>query len=79
MSCVLCCRGFEGLPENGQNGQNGEDHNEPPHFIDAQGRDHGPLPPMGAHKTDVVLYSQYRRSRLDEIRNAVGLPGEGAP
>ena len=28
-------------------------------------------------ETDAVLYSQYCRSRLDEIRNAVGLPGKG--
>ena len=51
----------------------------PPHFIDARGRDHGPLPPMGPHKTDVVLYSQYRRSRLDAIRNEGWLPGNGVP
>ena len=48
-----------------------------PHFFDEHGRDHGPLPPMGAQKTDVMLYSQYRKSRLESIRSAVGLYEQG--
>lgn len=49
-----------------------------PHFFDEHGNDHGPLPPMGAQKTDVMLYSQYRKSRLESIRSEMGLHEQGA-
>lgn len=50
-----------------------EDDDSPPRFVDKQGVDHGPFPPMKDEKTDAILYSQYRRSRLDRIRSNVGL------
>lgn len=44
-----------------------------PRFVDKHGVDHGAFPEMPDEKTDALLYSDYRKARLDKIRSSAGL------
>ncbi|KAK9799021.1 hypothetical protein WJX73_008293 [Symbiochloris irregularis] len=46
-----------------------------PRFMDKHGADHGAYPDMPDAKTDALLYSQYRKARIEKIRSSAGLNG----